>query len=79
MPVGGPEALVGLVLVAVFLPLVAAVRDWRRWPLRAWREAGRSRWSWLAVVLLPLVGPVLYARRARPPLRRAARDVSAPC
>ena len=64
------EAAVVGALLLVLLPTWLTVRDIWSGPAAAWSGAGRSRWVWTAlVVLVPVLGPALYLREARPDVR----------
>jgi hypothetical protein len=64
-------AIIGGLVLFLLVPWLVA-RDVLRRPDEAWRRTGRSRWLWVAVVVLvPVVGPVWYVRTVRGELRRA--------
>ena len=66
-------AIVGAVALLLLVPWLTVRDIWRR-PAAAWATAGRSRWAWTVVcVLVPVVGPVWYARVVRREVRRANR------
>lgn len=62
----------GLVALLLLLPWLVA-RDALRGPASRWDAIGRPRWLWVAlIVLVPVAGPLLYLRIARPELRAAS-------
>lgn len=61
-------------LALLLLPPWLCARSVLRQPDAAWRTTGLSKVGWLLlVVAVPLLGPALYLRRARPLLRGARR------
>ncbi len=66
------EAGLVAALLVIGVPMIAAWRDLRRWPTEVWQASPHHRILWaLLIVVLPVLGPVLYARRVRPTLRAA--------
>ncbi len=66
-------AIVGAVVLFLLVPWLTVRDIWRR-PASAWAAAGRSRWVWtLVCILVPVAGPVWYARVVRRDVRRANR------
>lgn len=64
------EVIVLFVVAALVLLPWLAIRDVRRHPTRRWEQAGHTRDTWIAViVLVPVLGAALYIRRVRPQLR----------
>lgn len=65
-----------LIILLMLVPVLLALTDILGTPTRVWADSNQNLGLWvIAVLLLPLLGPLLYLMMARPKLLEARSRV----